>query len=179
MTSDNRTPRVAAVRRTAVVFFTVVWGLALVGCNHPLAQRSAWEWDSQLVLPPIDDLTDMSPRMTTTPRDGFYVLAREWRPRGPITADAAGPGEVVQTYLEAGEALGFRPRGDGRWVAVEGGREVVLDLAGGVHHVWYREKPDIWRENQTFWLVVLAGVTVAGLVVLIANADEIDIDFDS
>ncbi|MEM6459576.1 MAG: hypothetical protein AAF710_09320 [Planctomycetota bacterium] len=177
MNFDNPVPRVAAVRRTAVVFLTVVWGLALVGCNHPLAQRSAWKWDSQLVLPPSEQLANATPRMTTTPRAGFYVLAREWRPRGPITADAAGPGEVVQTYLEAGEALGFRQRGDGQWVAVEGGREVALDLAGGVHHVWYREKPDTWQDHQAFWLVVLAGVAVAGLVVLIVNADEVEIDF--
>lgn len=154
----------------------VLWGLALGGCNHPLAQRSASEWKSQRVV--TDDPAARGARVRPVSREGYYALAREWDRGGEVARAAAGPATLGEVYLSPGELLGFRTTAAGELVAVGGDLRFPLEPDAGVHHVWYLENPNPGVAWSQIGLVVLTAALVVGIVALVANADQSTVDID-
>lgn len=162
----------------------LAWGLALAGCNHPLAQRPHAEWASQRVL--ADDPDHRDARVKPVSRGGFYTLIREWDEDGDVPRDAPPPGEVRQVYVDAGELLGFHPpeggltdpSGERTALAIDGSRSVTITLADGVHYVWYRENNDADQIAQDLLLILGGAALIVGIVVLAANGDgTLEVDF--
>ena len=158
------------------------WALTLTACNHhPLAQWSGREWSALRLV--TDGPAADEARVRPVKKAGFYALVREWDLQGRVSADAARPGSLVQTYLDRGELLGFRRISSAaepdRVVAVFGGQELAIQLDPGVHHVWYRERSQ-WSDPgaATFLLGVLGVVVLVGLVVLVANSDDSSVNIN-
>ena len=174
-----RMPHLFRIRRAAVVVACFGWALTMTGCQHPLAQRPSGQWTPTRVL--VDQADGSEARVRPVTKSGFYALAREWNAQGRVDADAARPGQLIETYLDRGELLGFRriasgpPSGPGsdQVVAVFGSQQITVHLDPGVHHVWYRERGQ-WSDPgaTTFLLGVLGVVLLVGLVVLVANSDD-------
>ncbi|MEM7624526.1 MAG: hypothetical protein AAF333_02740 [Planctomycetota bacterium] len=174
------TLRIVWLPRAIVSTSCLIWGFALAGCNHPLAQRPHGEWASTRVM--TDDPTNREARVTAVSREGFYTLAREWSDGGDVSPDAPPPGNVQQVYLDRGELLGFRWSSgdpDARVAqAVDGTRAVPISLHDGVHYVWYRENDDAQIVAQDFLLIVLGAALIVGIIALAANGDG-SVEFNS
>ena len=159
-----------ASMRAVWAMLCVAWGFALGGCNHPMAQRSAWDWDATRVY--VDNPNAYAAQARPLSKGGFYVLVRELSPRHVVTAGSPLAAEITQVYAERGDVLGFRRSADGGIVAVDGAREIVLVTGEGIHHIWYRESNDWASASNTLLITVLAVALIGGLVVLIANSDD-------
>ncbi len=171
----SRRPR---IQTGAAVIACLGWSLTLTGCHqHPLAQRSAGEWRSSRVL--IDHAHHPDARVRPVSKGGFYALVREWDQAGHVAADARGPGELAQAYLDRGQLLGFRRTAEDQVVAIFGSQSIVLRIDPGVHHVWYREQGH-WSdpEHTTFWLGALGIAALVGLVFLVAQSDDSSVNIN-
>jgi hypothetical protein len=151
------------------------WALALTGCNHALAQRSAMHWTSVRVLPG-DDPSVASARPHAVDRGGTYHLAREWRPGLVAPTDGLAQPRLSRVHLAAGETIGFALNDAGQIIAVAGDRQEVLIPTDEVHYVWYRPGNDVADGISDVAVftgqVVLGVVVLAGLILLDGLSDH-------
>ncbi|MBB6428757.1 hypothetical protein [Algisphaera agarilytica] len=155
------------------VLACLVWGLALSGCTHPLAQRSASQWKAVRVLDETGDVTDRDATLKKNYDTTMVFLLRETQP--PTTPEPP-EAEIARATVYHGDMIGFVYEG-GQTIAVAGSREWEITPEPGVHYVWYCTQ-DTGDDLATGALQVVGVVLVLGGLLFLNSLDDDDDDCD-
>lgn len=155
------------------VIICLVWGLAISGCTHPLAQRSASKWQAYRVLTETGDVTHRDARLKKIHESTMVFLLRETHP--PTTPEPP-EAEIARATVYHGDMIGFVYEG-GQTIAVAGSQEWEVTPEPGIHFVWYRTQ-DTAEDIATGALQVVGAVLLLGGILYLKSLDDDDDDCD-
>ncbi|MEM9913692.1 MAG: hypothetical protein AAF911_01880 [Planctomycetota bacterium] len=144
----------------------LAWGLALGGCGHPMAQRSAWDWQPTRVLAEgTADHPDAYPEPASY--EGMYLLARETASQGSET--------LTYAYVRRGNLVGFLQQ-DEEIVAVAGSKEFPIEgFSSDTRLVWYH--PQVTAGDvATGTLQFAGGILLLGGLLYLSSLNNDDDD---